>query len=116
MKLFFRLPVSIIDSKCTWNIHRDEVTHTFECSHKEADMQLVLHATLSSEDVVVDADTEGLILMIYACSKYMVKRRWVFRYENDKCADIETASSYLAKYVLVLLIHSFIMTTGEVYI
>ena len=36
--------------------------------------------------------------MIYAYSKYMIKRNWVFRFENDKCADIETVSSYLGKY------------------
>ena len=50
-------------------------------------------------------------------SKYMVNRRWVFRYGNDKCADIEQISLYLGKwYVLTLLIYSFIVTSGEVYI
>ena len=57
---------------------------------------MVLHVTLSSEDVVVVvADTDVLILMIYAYSEYLIKRRWVFRYENDKCADIETIFSIL---------------------
>ena len=78
---------------------------------------MVFHATLSSEDVVaVAAYTDVLILMIYGYSKYMVKRTLVFRYENDKCADIETVSLYLGKYVLASLIYSFITTTAEIYI
>ena len=79
MKLFFRVPVSINNGKYTWNINGDEITHTFECNHEEADTQMVLYATLSSEDVVVGADIDVLIFMIYVYSKYMVKRRWVFR-------------------------------------
>ena len=65
---------------------------------------MVLHVALSSEDiVVVVADTNVLILMIYAYSKYTVKRRWGFRYKNDNCADIETISSYLAAYLASIL-------------
>ena len=75
-----------------------KVAHTFECNHEEADTQMILHAALSSEDAVsVAADTDDLILMNYAHSKYMVKRRWVFRYEIDKKADIETILLYLDK-------------------
>ena len=59
---------------------------------------MVYHAALSSEDVVVvAAGTDALILMIYSYLTFMVKRRWVFRYENDKCADIETICSYVGK-------------------
>ena len=79
---------------------------------------MVLHAALSSEDVfVVASDTDVLILMIYAYSEYMVKQRWDFRCENEKCADIEIISSYLSKrYAQTLLIYSFILTSGEVHI
>ena len=94
MKLFFSLPVSINDGKYTSNINGGEVAHTFELNHEEADTRMVLHATLSSEGVVVAADTD--VLLLY--SKYMVKRRWVLRYENEKCADTETVSSCLGKY------------------
>ena len=97
MKLFFRLPVSINDAKYTWNINRDEVTHNFECNHEKVDTRMVLHAVLPSVDVVVATGTDVLILMIYTYSKFMVKRRWVFRYENDKCAVIETIFLYLGK-------------------
>ena len=63
------------------------------------------HAALSSEDIVTAADTDILILMIYVYLKYMVKQRWVFICENDKCADIKTIFSYLGKwYVLGLSI------------
>ena len=63
------------------------------------------HAALSSEDIVIASDTNILILMIYVYSKYMVKQRWVFICENNKCADIETIFSYLGKwYVLGLSI------------
>ena len=49
---------------------------------------MVLHAALSSEDVVVIAAvTDVLILMIYACSKFM----------DEKCVNIETILSYLGK-------------------
>ena len=59
---------------------------------------MVLHAALSPEDVVVvAADTDVLILMIYAYSVFLVKQRWVFRSENEKCADIEIISSYHSK-------------------
>ena len=75
-----------------------KVAHTFECNHKEADTQTILHAALSSEDAFfVAADTDDLILMNYAYSKYMIKRRWVFRYEIDKKADIETILLHLDK-------------------
>ena len=69
----FRLPVSINYVKYTWNINGDEVTHTFEYNHKEADTQMVLHTTLPSEDIVFIADINVLILMIYGYSKFMVK-------------------------------------------
>ena len=63
------------------------------------------HAALSSVDIVIASDTNILILMIYVYSKYMVKQRWVFICENNKCADIETIFSYLGKwYVLGLSI------------
>ena len=52
MKLFFKLPVSVNGSKCTYNINGDEATHTFECKHEEVDTRIVLHVSLSSEDVV----------------------------------------------------------------
>ena len=97
MKLFFMLSVSINDDKYNWNMNGDEVTHTFESNHEEADTGMVVNVALSSEDVVVAADTDILILMIYAYSKYMVKRRWVFRYENGKYAYTETTSLYLSK-------------------
>ena len=55
MKLFFRFPVSIDDDKYTWNINGDEVTHNFEFNYGETDTRMVLHAALSSKDVVVVA-------------------------------------------------------------
>ena len=59
---------------------------------------MVLHAALSSEDVVVVATvTDVSILMIYVHSKSMVKRRWAFRYKNDECSDTEIVFLYLGK-------------------
>ena len=94
MKLFSKLPVSIKDGKYTWNINGDHVIHTFECNQEEADTWLVLHATLLSEDVVV------VYVMIYQYSKYMVERRWIFKYKNEQCADIDSFS--LSTDVLLL--------------
>ena len=49
---------------------------------------MVLDAILSSENVaVIVANTDILILMIYAYRKFMIKRRWVLRHENGKCAN-----------------------------
>ena len=63
---------------------------------------------LSENEVVAAVNKNVLILMIHVYSKYMVKRRWAFRYKNDKCADIETISSFLGKwYALILSIFSF---------
>ena len=73
-KLFFRLQASINDGKVTWKTNTDQVIHTFECNHEEADTQMLLHAALSSEDVVIIvADADAVILMIYAYLKYLVK-------------------------------------------
>ena len=59
---------------------------------------MVMHVTLLYDDLVsFVTNTYVVILMIYAYLKYMVKRRCVFRYENDRYADIETISSYLGK-------------------
>ena len=83
------------DVNYTWNINEDEVTQNFKCNHAEADTRTKLHATLSSEDeAVVAAGTDVLILMISAYSKFIVKQRCVFSYEDDICADIETILSY----------------------
>ena len=95
-------PLTIITKRSIVNIAAvldpPLVTRTFECNHKETHTQMVLHAALSPEDVVVVAtDADVLILMVYAYSVYMVKQRWVFRYENEKCADIEIISSYHSK-------------------
>ena len=38
---------------------------------------MVLHVALSSEDLVVAADTDVLILMILMYFKYIVKRIWI---------------------------------------
>ena len=84
MKLFFKLPVSVNgskytyniningskytyninvnDSKYTYNINGNEATHTFECNHEEADARIVLHASLSSENVVVVVTDMFIIL------------------------------------------------------
>ena len=76
MKLFFKLLVSINDRKYSCHINGDEVTHNFECNREEADTRMVLHAALSSEDiVVVAADADILIMIIYA---FMFKRRFGF--------------------------------------
>ena len=37
MKLFFRLSLSINGGKYIWNINGDDVTHSFEYNHEEAD-------------------------------------------------------------------------------
>ena len=76
MKLFFKFPVSINYGKYIWNINGDKVTHTFVSNNEETDPQMMLHATLSSEDLSLAGDIDVLILMIYAYSKYMVKRGW----------------------------------------
>ena len=90
MKLFFKLPVSINDVKYTWYINGDEVTQNVECNHEEADTRMVLDAALLSEDLeVVTAGTDVLI--------FTVKQKWVFRYDDEKCADIETILLYLGK-------------------
>ena len=98
---YFSVFLTINDNKYTWNINGDEITHNFECNHKEADMHMVLHAGFSSEEVSVAATgTDVLNLMVYAYSKFLVKRTSVLRYENDKCAGIERIFSYLGKWYM----------------
>ena len=64
-----------------------------DCNHEEADTRLI-HLTVKESSchaqdvVVVSKDTDVLILLIWAFSKYDIKSKWYLKYENDKYADI----------------------------
>ena len=54
---------------------------------------MVLHAALSSEDVVVVAAATCFDFDDLCLFKVHGLMKMVFRYENDKCSDIETIFS-----------------------
>ena len=57
-----------------------------------------LLASLFSTDVVVVAkDTDVLVLLVWAYAKYNVPRKWYFKYEADKFADVGAICDYFGR-------------------
>ena len=58
------------DGKYTWRIEDGaSPLQLFSCNHEEADSRIALHPSKSSENVViVDKDTDFLMLLIYSYS------------------------------------------------
>ena len=93
----------------TYFINSDNVTHSFECNHEEADYRLVLHALLSNEDdVVVANDTDILVLFIWTYTHFKVQYKWYMMYEKGLYADISVICQYFGEIICenILSFHS----------
>ena len=66
-----RIPIIVNDDKNTWKIMREFSEIIFKSNHKEADMQIILHALQeNTKVVVVSKDTDVLSLLVYMYAKY----------------------------------------------
>lgn len=84
-----RIPLLITETCNTWRVSPEEVTLLETCNHQEADTRLVRHASLSDKPVVVvAADTDVFILMMYAFYKSNPCEKWFMKIERNRYLDI----------------------------
>ena len=90
----------VTSNEKTVKINNASVQALSDCNHEEADTRLVLHALLSEKDcVVVASDTDVLILLVWAYSRYQVENSWYFKYETGCFVNIRMICEYFGKDV-----------------
>ena len=80
VRIMGNLPVIVTEEENTWHIDKGEITNIFKCNHEEADTRVILHASLSSDNIIVVAsDTDVLVLMVNAFAKLQPTKGWQIR-------------------------------------
>ena len=73
IKSLIRMPFVFTTEEKMFELRSGEISEIGTCNQEEADTRLVLHALLSPNDVVIVCqDTDVLILMIWAYSKFQI--------------------------------------------
>ena len=98
------LPVIVTEEENTWHIDKGEITNIFKCNHEEADTRVILHASLSSDNIIVIAsDTDVLVLMVNAFAKLQPTKDWQMRYESSSYVNIQHIQNKLGMTICTLL-------------
>ena len=98
------LPVIVTEEENTWHIDKGEITNIFKCNHEEADTRVILHASLSSDNIIVVAsDTDVLVLMINAFAKLQPTKDWQMLYESSSYTSIRHIQNKLGMTICTLL-------------
>ena len=65
MKLTENLVLRLAENENTWQTGKRKTIKHFQCNHEEAETRMILHASLSNNNVVIVAnDTNVLVLMV----------------------------------------------------
>ena len=74
------------------------------CNHHEADTRVVRHASLSGEPVVVvAADTDIFILLLYAFCKIGPAEKWYMKIDKERYVDISKICKSYGKEICDVL-------------
>ena len=93
------IPLIFTKEEQTYEL-RDKIVELNSSNHEEADTRLITHALHSPHDIVIVCeDSDVLILMVWAYSKFNVEREWLMKYQNGKYACIKTIVEYLGDEV-----------------
>ena len=96
IKSLVKVPFIFTKNENTYELKNNIVTEVGHSNHEEADTRLIMHALNSQNDIVIVCeDSDVLILMIWAYSKFNVKRKWFMKYDDEKYACIKTIVEYL---------------------
>ena len=94
----FSFPVTVTVKQDTYTISPEKILSSYKSNHEEADIRLIFHALQSTTGVaVMSKDTDVLILMVCAYSKYEVKHKWYLKYDYDAFADIKLIVEYIGE-------------------
>ncbi|MAG85790.1 MAG: hypothetical protein CMB97_00015 [Flavobacteriaceae bacterium] len=87
----------IVTNGCeTLKVQHNGFELMYRCNHEEADTRLALHASLEESDVViVSKDTDVLVLLVWTYSMCSPGKKWLFKYDQDKYADIGVICEFL---------------------
>jgi len=84
-----RIPLVITETCNTWLVSPEDVTLLETCNHHEADTRIVRHVSLSDKPVViVAADTDIFVLLIYAFHKSHPSEKWFMKIEKNRYLNI----------------------------
>ena len=85
----FDTPLVFTESNNAWLITSEDVLLLEQCNHHEADTRVVRHASLSERPVVVvAADTDIFVLLVYAFSKVDPAEKWYMKIDKERYVDI----------------------------
>ena len=83
-----RMPLIITETCNTWLVSPEDFTLLETCNHHEADTRVVRHVSLSDKPVViVAADTDIFVLLIYAFHKSRPSEKWFMKIEKKRYLD-----------------------------
>jgi len=84
-----RIPLVITEICNTWLVSPEDATLLETCNHHEANTRIVRHVSLSDKPVViVAADTDIFVLLIYAFHKSHPSEKWFVKIEKNRYLDI----------------------------
>ena len=101
-----KLSISVIITEAanTWLITADNIEKLDSCNHHEADTRVVLHAALSNCPVVIGGtDTDILILLVFAYSRFNPAEQWYMKTARDSFVEISKISSHYGEAVCNIL-------------
>ena len=100
----FDIPLVFTESDNAWLITSEDVLLLEQCNHHEADTRVIRHASLSDKPVViVAADTDIFILLVYAFSKVGPAEKWFMKLDRERYVDIGTVCKAYGKEVCDVL-------------
>ena len=84
-----RIPLVITEICNTWLVSPEDATLLETYNHHEADTRIVSHVSLSDKPlVIVAADTDIFVLLIYAFHKSHPSEKWFMKIEKNRYLDI----------------------------
>ena len=98
------IPLVFTESTNAWLTTSANVSLLEHCNHHEADTRVVRHASLSGEPVVVvAADTDIFILLLYAFCKIGPAEKWYMKIDKERYVDISKICKSYGKEICDVL-------------
>ena len=99
-------PFVVTTKESTIEIKAEKCQHSFNCNHRGGDTQLVLHAILASQVIIVICkDMNVLIFLVWAYGKFDIRHKWFMKYYSNNYADIKTICGFLGLYCCLPFTH-----------
>ena len=85
-----KVPLTVTEEDNTWLITQLKIEMLDSCNHHEADTRLILHASKSTDPVIVRAtDTDVFVLLTYAYSVIKPLQDWMMKIDHERYVSIK---------------------------